>query len=204
MYHVEHTVAHIPLRQYVEEYRDSERFIGCCRACDKYGACWACPPYDFDTEEYIAPYTEAYVIGSKVVMDTDTLIRYTGDDVIIPLTYKIIEQVRHTVDPQLLCLESIYSGRAFYAGTCHICPLGACTRRQGLPCIAPDRVRPSLEALGFDIGKSTTDLLGIELQWSRDGILPAYLTLVSGFFATELIPSSNLGIEFYGGIDSRY
>jgi hypothetical protein len=29
--------------------------------------------------------------------------------------------------------------------------------------------------------------LHIELKWSRDGILPEYLTLVSGFFSRETI-----------------
>lgn len=45
-----------------------------------------------------------------------------------------------------------------------------------------NRVRPSLEACGFDIGKTTAELFGIDLKWGTDGKLPEYLTLVCGFF----------------------
>ena len=51
-----------------------------------------------------------------------------------------------------------------------------------IPCRHPERVRPSLEACGFDLCRTTESLMGIPLRWSTDGRLPEYLTLVSGFF----------------------
>ena len=56
------------------------------------------------------------------------------------------------------------------------------TRPLGLPCRHPELVRPSLEAYGFDISRTTNELFGIELLWGKDGMLPKYLTLVCGFF----------------------
>lgn len=58
---------------------------------------------------------------------------------------------------------------------------------EGRPCRYPDRIRPSLESLGFDIGKTASELLGIELKWSEPGSsgLPEYFTLVSGFFSSR-------------------
>lgn len=50
------------------------------------------------------------------------------------------------------------------------------------PCRHPELVRPSLEACGFDIGRTTSELFGIELKWGADGKMPEYLTLVCGFF----------------------
>ena len=43
------------------------------------------------------------------------------------------------------------------------------------------------ESLGFDIGKTASELLGIELKWSEPGSsgLPEYFTLVSGFFSSR-------------------
>lgn len=38
------------------------------------------------------------------------------------------------------------------------------------------------EACGFDIGRTTSELFGIELKWGADGKMPEYLTLVCGFF----------------------
>lgn len=193
MYRIEHKIAHLPVSDYIRNYRDVDRFMGYCKVCDKYNTCWACPPFDYDTDEYMPPYHEAYIIGTKIGFDPETIRDHRGTDVIVPLMDKVIEEVRRLLDPQLLRLEEKHpGGHAFYAGTCHICPMGKCARRDGKPCVAPERVRPALEALGFDIGKSTTDLLSIDLKWSHDGILPDYLTLVSGFFTPQPIPSFTL------------
>lgn len=187
-YHVTHQTAHIPVHRYMEEYRDVAKFIACCRRCSMYGATWSCPPFDFDTDQYLAPYTDAYLIGSKIIISPRSIVEYEGEKVVFELMKEIIADVRRHLDPRLLALEQRYPGRAFYAGTCHICPLDSCTRPHGLPCIHPELIRPSLETFGFDLGRSTSDLLGIEMKWSRDGRLPEYLTLVSGFFAHRFLP----------------
>ena len=100
----------------------------------------------------------------------------------------MIVEVRRMLDARLLELERKYPGsRAFYAGTCHLCPEETCAPSEGRPCRYPDRIRPSLESLGFDIGKTASELLGIELKWSEPGSsgLPEYFTLVSGFFSSR-------------------
>ena len=71
------------------------------------------------------------------------------------------------------------AARAFFAGTCLLCPPEHCTRRKNLPCRHPESIRPSLEALGLDIARTTSGLFGIDLQWGRPDAPPAYLTLLS-------------------------
>ena len=56
-----------------------------------------------------------------------------------------------------------------------------CTRRSGKACRYPLRIRRSLEACGFDLGRTTSELFGIEMKWSENRNLPEYLLLVSGF-----------------------
>lgn len=51
-----------------------------------------------------------------------------------------------------------------------------------MPCRHPEKVRPSLEAFGFDISRTLSELFGIRLLWGKDGVIPEYLTLVCGFF----------------------
>lgn len=51
MYSVSHSVATIKLTDYVAHYRDVNKFIGYCQKCKRFGACWACPPFDFDALE---------------------------------------------------------------------------------------------------------------------------------------------------------
>jgi predicted metal-binding protein len=80
-------------------------------------------------------------------------------------------------------MEKEYAGsRAFFAGTCHLCSPDKCTRIKGSPCVFPGRVRPSLESFGFDVSQTALKLLNVEMKWSRDGVLPSYFVLVSGFF----------------------
>ena len=59
---------------------------------------------------------------------------------------------------------------------------GRLIRPEAKPCRHPELVRPSLEACGFDIAHTPSELFGIELKWGTDGSLPEYLTLVCGFF----------------------
>ena len=74
---------------------------------------------------------------------------------------------------------------AFFAGTCLLCPPEHCTRRKNLPCRHPESIRPSLEALGLDIARTTSGLFGIDLQWGRPDAPPAYLTLISALAHRE-------------------
>jgi methionyl-tRNA synthetase len=67
-------------------------------------------------------------------------------------------------------------------GTCPYCGGAPCARIEGKPCRHPSKVRPSLEAFGFDMGKTAQDLLGLEIKWSHDEFLPEYLTLICGIF----------------------
>ena len=77
------------------------------------------------------------------------------------------------------------AARAFFAGTCLLCPPEHCTRRENLPCRHPESIRPSLEALGLDVARTTSGLFGIELQWGRPDAPPAYLTLISALAHRE-------------------
>ncbi len=97
------------------------------------------------------------------------------------------------LDPRLLNMETLlFDSRAFFAGTCYICPAEKCERIFGRPCIAPGRMRSTLEAFGFDIEKTTSQLLGMEMKWGKNGVLPEYLILVSGFFTNQNIARSEI------------
>jgi Predicted metal-binding protein len=181
MYKISHHTAEIALDEYIQDYRDADKFIGYCKECRRYNACWACPPFDFSTDEYLSAYKTASIIGTKVLLSKDLRDDNTGEEVCTRIAYDIMEKARLDLDRQLLEMESRYPhSRAFFAGTCHVCRAEDCTRRQGKPCIAPEKVRPSLESFGFDISKTCSELLGIEMLWSKNGVLPEYFILVSG------------------------
>jgi len=186
MFSIKNYFSYIPVTDYISNYRDADKFIVYCKQCNKYGNCWACPPYDFDATDYILKYNKAYIIGTKISLSEDIRKACKNAEDSKSTGAKVIVDVRTMLDKQLLDAESnTVDSKAFFAGTCHICEPGDCTRIQNEPCRYPDKIRHSLESVGFDIGKTTEELLGIKLKWSNDGSLPEYLTLVSGLFTNS-------------------
>jgi len=195
-YKLEHTLTAITIADYVARYRDTDKFIKFCKECNRYNACWACPPYNFDIESCITPYTNAFILGTKITPNENLQNRcdsdekpdseQTNNEQSKEIAQQLITDVRKLLDNTLLLLEQQYpNSRALFAGTCHLCPAETCSRIIGEPCIHPDKIRPSLEAFGFDIGKTASELLGVELKWSTYGELPEYFVLVSGFFTNH-------------------
>ena len=81
-------------------------------------------------------------------------------DIPIEYTQKLILPERIRIESELLDMERKYGGRSFaYIGKCLHCSDNECTRNCGTPCRHPEKVRPSLEAFGFDIAKRFLNFL---------------------------------------------
>lgn len=189
MYTITHSTTEISSRNYIDQYRDTTRFIGYCKACDRYGRCWACPPFEFDSESYIPSDGYIYIIGTKISFTPHLISTNTDSGQCVHITTQIIKEVRVELDQKLVALEKVFPGsKAFFAGTCLLCDKEQCTRIKDQPCITPKQIRPSLEAIGFDVAKSAEELLNIPLKWGNENKFPEYITLVSGFFCNKKIP----------------
>jgi predicted metal-binding protein len=80
----------------------------------------------------------------------------------------------------LLRLENEWPGSiGVSAGGCGLCV--ECSRIGKNPCRHPNKIRHSLESLGFDLTGITKDFFGIEILWGRDA-LPKYQVLLNAFF----------------------
>lgn len=188
-YQLSHMAVTINVAEYIHKYRDVEKFIGYCKQCHSYNACWACPPFDFDTTK-LTNYKNAHIIGTKITLDHTLRNECTGSQQCKDMSYQIIKEVRCGLDNNLLAWESQYpDSRAFFAGTCYLCKQGECRRIFEKPCLHPAQIRPSLESLGFDISKTTSQLLNTELKWGSQERLPEYFVLVSGLFTNQDIES---------------
>ena len=173
-YDIERRSAETDAATYIADYRRVEYFLQFCRQCGNYGNRHGCPPFDHDTLALIQPYSKVRIIGVKITPRDKHLPLAAANDLMAPIPLKLNEE--------LIATEAELAGRAFgFVGTCPYC--NSCSRTSGLSCRHPDKVRPSLEAIGFDISKTASDLLGIDIKWSRDGFLPEYLTLVCGVFS---------------------
>lgn len=170
---VAYKAATIPAGDYVCRFRDAELFMGFCRECPNYGRVWACPPFDYDIARTFEGYSHVTVFGAKIEFRPNDLKLEEGRSIVLP--------VRSDLENRMLRLESLFGGRAFaLAGKCRHCV--ECAKPEGKECRFPDRVRPSLEAAGFDVGKTSEQLLGEKLVWSTDGRLPSRISLVTALF----------------------
>lgn len=165
----------IPAQHYITHFRDADKFLEFCKQCKNYGNCWACPPFEQDWSAILERYDTVTLFACQMT--------FAQQGIPLSESTAIIRPERQQIEKMLRQQEQERCGKAFaYAGTCLYCPEGTCTRAQGISCRHPELVRPSLEAVGFDIGKTTSELFGIELKWTKDNTIPEYLVLVSGLF----------------------
>lgn len=180
--HIIQHQATISLLDYQERYQHIEKFLGYCKGCHNYGQQWVCPPFDFDVNQFLAPYSTVDIIGYQVMVDPEITDREYPD---VEERYQVVRDImdwaRAIIDPQMLELEKSHpSSLACYPGSCKLCARGHCTRIVDKPCIHPDKARHSLENFGFDLGATASDLLGIPMLWSQGNRLAKYYLLVAG------------------------
>lgn len=168
-------VATIPAERYISDFRYADKFLEMCRACRNFGRLWACPPFENDWLPELRKYRLVSIFATKIVPPQPGMP--------ISCARSLFRHERLRIEPRLRELEKQTGGLAFaFAGECLYCPKGKCVRVQNQKCRHPELVRPSLEAAGFDIGKTTAELFGLPLLWSSDGLAPDYFVLVCGLF----------------------
>ena len=174
-YTTEKFFADIDAKNYINEFRRTDYFIEFCQQCKNYGRRYGCPPFDDETLSIVEGYEKVRIMGLKIVPNNKQLPLSAANDLMKPVITEMNEE--------LLELEKSLGGYAFgFVGTCPYCGGAPCARGSGEPCRHPDKVRPSLEAFGFDMSKTAKDLLGLEIKWSQGKLIPEYLTLVCGVF----------------------
>jgi predicted metal-binding protein len=146
-------------------YHDPERIQSYCLSCEKYGLFWSCPPFEEQPLSQLPEWTHALLVTQKTRIaagsSKDELIsQFLSAREILGETMKRWE-VAGTV--------------AVIAGHCSGCT--ACTRPKDMPCSAPERMRYSLEALGFDVSGLAEGLAGQTMHWPSSGV-PDYLITV--------------------------
>lgn len=170
--------ATIQADEFIRHYRDVERIRQYCLQCPGYGKKWNCPPFDFDPRTCSEGFKTVKLIGTIIEFDEETRAACTTAEQSTAIGKQAMEEVWKTLLPQLYEMERNSPGSRCFTFRCSLCPEG-CTRPEGKPCRHPEKMRYSLESVGFDVVAITRDLLGIELEWSTDGSLPRHLTLVT-------------------------
>lgn len=124
-----------------DEIAVSPRPIWKCRSCPMYGKRPSCPPHVPDWREakdWVRHFKRALIIKFEIAMDR-------------------FEQDRREALLYLLKREEeLFKERKMYAmalfpGNCNLCD--DCPFERGEPCRMPTKVRPSIDAIGIEIGR---------------------------------------------------
>lgn len=180
MYRTERYYAAIPVADYLEGYVDVDTFLECCKACPSYDHKWSCPSYDFDVLEYWKKYETLDLTAVKILFDEDYAGKKFSKEELDRIMENSLGKVKAELSDELLAREKEIPGSvSLSAGSCIRCKNG-CTRGDGEPCRFPDKLRYSIESLGGNVGLTISKLMGIELEWMEEGVLPRHFVLVCG------------------------
>jgi predicted metal-binding protein len=170
------------MKELIASFRFADRVMSYCAACPIFGKNWSCPPFDFDVDGLLARYDYAYIFGIKMIHGKQALEAHNTPKSALKYSVWLMDNVNLKLLDILHSLEVKYPGaRGASGGSCKICR--ACARIDSLPCRFPDKMRNSIESLGFDVSMITKELLGLDLVWMKDG-LPPYQVLVNALFTS--------------------
>ncbi len=167
----------LPCADFIKDYVDIPRFLGCCAACPGFGRTWACPPYDFDPMDIWRSYSTILLYAKKVLIPPEERERQRTEDELRADYEAILSPVKAGLLEELFAMEREREGSlALSAGGCSECE--SCTRPEGLPCRLPERKRYSVESLGGDVLKASEELLGERILWAENGSMPPYFIIM--------------------------
>lgn len=135
-----------------------------CRKCGNFGRLWSCPPAPDGSKAFSLPE------GSNMVALLCMRATTDAKDFLSSSVGEIFSSLRADFDARVLEEErSLAKSAAFFAGACANCPAipGGCPRINAMPCAFPEKMRPSLEALGADAQKILEKYFSAKLDWSK-------------------------------------
>ncbi|QIB69653.1 metal-binding protein [Aminipila butyrica] len=190
-YKTEHISTEMEVSKYVKEYVNVEEFLEYCKQCSSYGQKWTCPPFDFDPMGYWNQFQRIVLLGRKIVFDQQDQQQLSKEAAkeemydILAAEKKILSEELYEMEEKLVDSVSLSAGSCSLCGdrlmethscTRSVCPEGSAKES----CRYYHKLRYSIEALGGDVGRTCSKLLGVDLEWLEPDKLPSYFVLVCG------------------------
>jgi len=183
-----------------------EEVLGYCKRCGNYGKNYSCPEFEFDTIRYLEQYNYATIIMTEIdtkpikaqidKFDIDDLrsdvynnyVKNKPDkivDINSIITMYAFNNIKNQITDKLIQIEKdIDNSVGLPPGSCTRC--STCLKQQGKPCIYPETLRYSLEALGFMVSDIYKKFFDLELGWTK-GELPVIFNSCSVLMTEDRI-----------------
>ena len=190
MRNVEHWGVVVDAQDYRVRFQDVERFLPGCKQCRYYGKLWSCPPFAHDVQAELDRFKSVFLLATRICYDeVDRKVWDSSERAMEDVMRPIFDSSWALLTRFYRNLEEQHPGSRAFTLRCRYCE--HCSRPDGMPCRHPRLMRCSLESWGFDLGRTTSELLGIDLEWSAKGKLPDSLTLVTALFSPSELPQAD-------------
>lgn len=190
-------------------YKPEETYAG-CKTCSNYGFNYSCPDLPYTADEYLKDYN--YVIFALAEIHTESiqddmnywevsdfpskvltnhLKRLDNKEVELSsavATY-LYNQAKDIMTDRLLKMEEDMDVLGLPPGSCTRC--NECLKEIGKPCVHPDKIRHSIEALGFLVSDIYKIFFDKELGWSK-GKLSDIVHSCNVIFAKEPLTEEDI------------
>lgn len=180
------------MKEYLKNYMTGEGFLEYCEKSTGYDQIWSCPLYDFNPAAYGKKYKYLYIIGKRIIFEQAAGNGPKGKDRgKIKEEQKELERYMNEIclkekdilAKKMKTLKKRYPDSfRLSAGSCHVC--SRCKRPKRGGCRYSDEIRCFIESIGGDVGETTGEFLGIELQWMKEK-LPESFTLITGLLTND-------------------
>lgn len=172
--------ARVPVADFVAEYVDVPRFAAMCKGCPSLGKTWACPPHESDPLLIWNRYQWLHLVATQLHFSADDQERTWQPAELISELGGARDAEKQRATAELVAkVGELSDTRVLYGGgACPVCE--PCSRILGEPCPHPELIQYSIESLGGDVGRTATELLGIELHWAGPDRLPPAISVVLG------------------------
>lgn len=216
-FNVKVRVKQLKKEELLEAYKKDE-VLSYCESCNNYGKNFSCPGITFDTLGYLETYNYATVIMTeidtepikaeidKIKMDNlssrvlNNYLKNKGDmvvDINTAISMYAFNSVKDEVTDKLIEIENCIDGTiSLPPGSCTRCVL--CQKQQGKSCVYPEKLRYSLEALGFKVSDIYKQGFNLELCWTKDE-LPVAFYSCSALMTREKL-NEDIILEKFNGI----
>lgn len=175
-----------------------------CKNCSNYNINYSCPNFSFDTSNWLSRYSHVVLILTATPTESliaqkekmrakdfmsDTLKKYNSDSAELDLYARVsmyaFDKMKHLLNSRLLALEKTANNVVSVPpGSCSYCEI--CAKVSGEPCLHPDKLRYSLEALGFLVSQLLDVFFDYRINWQNRDFGEDFVT-ISALFSDKPI-----------------
>ncbi|MDO5851724.1 MAG: DUF2284 domain-containing protein [Methanobacteriaceae archaeon] len=179
MYTIETYTKTIPLTEYISKYVNSEKVGGYCKKCPNYGRNFACPPHNFELDNFFKKYDTIDLTLKKIIPSDELKNKeYTKQKEIEEAVKKTLGVEENIFRNELLKKEKLYRVSKVLAPPCNIC--GSFCMDKYDECQHPELMRYSIDSTCGDTGKILKELFDYGIKFIVNNEMPEYLTLLAG------------------------